>query len=131
MWAETVLRVYIYCMIQSTEIWKIILWIRKYCYRLMDFRFFASGKSALHWAAAVNNVEAVNTLLRAGCNRDAQSEREETPLFLAAKEGSYETIRILLDHYANRDITDHMDRSVNNILLLTKIFLALHLRVIT
>ena len=57
-------------------------------------------------------MEAVTTLLRAGCNRDAQSEREETPLFLAAKEGSYETIRILLDHYANRDITDHMDRSV-------------------
>ncbi|PIO32614.1 hypothetical protein AB205_0209170 [Aquarana catesbeiana] len=35
---------------------------------------------------------------------------EETPLFLAAREGSYETARVLLDHFANRDITDHMDR---------------------
>ena len=31
-------------------------------------------------------------------------------MFLAAKEGSLETAKILLDHYANREITDHMDR---------------------
>lgn len=29
---------------------------------------------------------------------------------MAAKEGSYETAKILLDHYANREITDQMDR---------------------
>ena len=68
------------------------------------------GKSALHWAAAVNNVDAVTSLLRAGCNKDAQTEREETPLFLAAKEGSHEAVRTLLDYHANREITDHLDR---------------------
>lgn len=36
--------------------------------------------------------------------------QEETPLFLAAREGSYEASKVLLDHYANREITDHMDR---------------------
>ena len=36
--------------------------------------------------------------------------QDETPLFLAAREGSYETAKTLLDHYANREITDHMDR---------------------
>lgn len=36
--------------------------------------------------------------------------QDETPLFLAAREGSYEACKILLDHFANRDITDHMDR---------------------
>lgn len=36
--------------------------------------------------------------------------QDETPLFLAAREGSSHTAQILLDHYANRDITDHMDR---------------------
>ncbi len=36
--------------------------------------------------------------------------QEETPLFLAAREGSYETAKILLEHFANREITDHMDR---------------------
>jgi len=29
---------------------------------------------------------------------------------LAAREGSYETAKVLLDHFANREITDHMDR---------------------
>lgn len=38
------------------------------------------------------------------------SLQEETPLFLAAREGSYETAKVLLDHFANREITDHMDR---------------------
>ena len=68
------------------------------------------GKSALHWAAAVNNVDAVKTLLAAGCNRDAQTNREETPLFLAAREGSCEAVRILLENHVNRDITDHLDQ---------------------
>ncbi|CAJ0925727.1 unnamed protein product [Ranitomeya imitator] len=68
------------------------------------------GKSALHWAAAVNNVDAATVLLKNGANKDMQNNKEETPLFLAAREGSYETAKVLLDHYANRDITDHMDR---------------------
>lgn len=38
------------------------------------------------------------------------SPQEETPLFLAAREGSCEAVRILLAHFANREITDHMDR---------------------
>ena len=29
---------------------------------------------------------------------------------MAAKEGSYQAARALLDHCANRDIQDHMDR---------------------
>ena len=36
--------------------------------------------------------------------------QDETPLFLAAREGSYKTAKVLLDRYANRDVTDHMDR---------------------
>ena len=36
--------------------------------------------------------------------------QEETPLFLAAREGSFKTVKVLLDHYANRDMTDHMDQ---------------------
>ncbi|CAH2275304.1 neurogenic locus notch homolog 3 [Pelobates cultripes] len=68
------------------------------------------GKSALHWAAAVNNIEATLALLKNGANKDMQDSKEETPLFLAAREGSYEAAKVLLDHYANREITDHMDR---------------------
>uniref|UniRef100_A0A8C1LGW8 Neurogenic locus notch homolog protein 1 n=1 Tax=Cyprinus carpio TaxID=7962 RepID=A0A8C1LGW8_CYPCA len=69
-----------------------------------------SGKSALHWAAAVNNVDAAMVLLKNGANKDMQNNKEETPLFLAAREGSYETAKVLLEHFANREITDHMDQ---------------------
>lgn len=34
-----------------------------------------TGKTALHWASAVNNVEAVNILLTHGANRDAQDDK--------------------------------------------------------
>uniref|UniRef100_A0A8C5FCE1 Neurogenic locus notch homolog protein 1 n=1 Tax=Gadus morhua TaxID=8049 RepID=A0A8C5FCE1_GADMO len=69
-----------------------------------------SGKSALHWAAAVNNVEAAIMLLKNGSNKDMQNNKEETPLFLAAREGSFETAKVLLEHFANREITDHLDQ---------------------
>ncbi|XP_048844850.1 neurogenic locus notch homolog protein 1-like [Brienomyrus brachyistius] len=68
------------------------------------------GKSALHWAAAVNNVEAVLILVKNGANRDLQDLKEETPLFLAAREGSFDAARVLLDHCCSRDITDHLDQ---------------------
>lgn len=68
------------------------------------------GKSALHWAAAVNNVDATIALLKNGANKDMQDLKEETPLFLAAREGSCQAVKVLLAHFANREITDHMDR---------------------
>lgn len=36
---------------------------------------FPVGKSALHWAAAVNNVEATLVLLKNGANRDMQDNK--------------------------------------------------------
>ncbi len=41
--------------------------------------------------------------------------QEETPLFLAAREGSYETTKVLLDHLANREIADHLDQHPRDI----------------
>jgi ankyrin repeat protein len=37
--------------------------------------FSPAGKSALHWAAAVNNVEATLLLLKNGANRDMQDNK--------------------------------------------------------
>jgi len=68
------------------------------------------GRTALHWAAAVNNVDALLTLIQRDANRDAQDSYEQTPLLLAAREGSREAVRALLDAGANRDLSDHMDR---------------------
>lgn len=69
-----------------------------------------AGRTALHWAASVNNVKAVDTLLQHGANRDSQDNKEETPLFLACREGAFQAAKLLLEQGANRDITDHMDR---------------------
>jgi len=70
-----------------------------------------AGRTALHWAAAVNNVEALRTLVERGdANKDALDAYDQTPLFLAAREGSREAVRALLDTGANRDLPDHMDR---------------------
>lgn len=73
------------------------------------FLFILVGKTALHWAAAVNYIDAVQLLLNHGAQRDAQDNKEETPLFLAAREGSYAAVKLLLENMANRDITDHVE----------------------
>lgn len=40
------------------------------------------GKSALHWAAAVNNVEATLVLLKNGANRDMQDNKVSSSAFM-------------------------------------------------
>lgn len=37
--------------------------------------FVSTGKSALHWASAVNNVEAAVVLLKNGANKDMQNNK--------------------------------------------------------
>lgn len=43
-----------------------------------------SGKSALHWAAAVNNVDATVALLKNGANKDMQDLKVTNLLALPA-----------------------------------------------
>jgi ankyrin repeat protein len=78
-------------------------------FKMMKCEFNFAGKTALHWAGAVNNVDAVVVLLQHGANRDAQDTKDQTPLFLVAREGSYEAGKMLLDNNANTKIKDNMD----------------------
>lgn len=41
----------------------------------MFFPDSSIGKSALHWAAAVNNIEAALALLKNGANKDMQDSK--------------------------------------------------------
>ena len=76
------------------------------------------GRTALHWAAAVNNEEAARDLIKHHTNVDAQDEYNQTALFLAAREGSYQVARMLLQHgKANADLPDHMERFPRDIAL--------------
>ena len=52
------------------------------------------GKTALHWSAAVENIEAMVMLLQSGANVDVQDNKDETPLFLAAREGSCRSAQV-------------------------------------
>lgn len=77
-----------------------------------------AGRTALHWAAAVNNEEAAQALICHHANVDAQDEYSQTALFLAAREGSYQVAKILLHHgKANTDLPDHMERFPRDIAL--------------
>jgi len=57
-------------------------------------------------------------LIKHHANVDAQDEYNQTALFLAAREGSYQVARILLQHgKANADLPDHMERFPRDIAL--------------
>lgn len=56
-----------------------------------------SGKTSLHWAAAVNNVDAVNILLAHGANRDAQDEKVSARIrFVLFSRGKKNLYRVLI-----------------------------------
>lgn len=76
-----------------------------------------AGKTALHWAAAVNNVTAAMLLLRHGANKDAQDDHNQTPLFVAAREGSRDVALLLLQNSASIDIPDHVEHLPRDIAL--------------
>ncbi len=67
-----------------------------------------NGKSALHWAASVNNVDAVKFLLARGADKNKQDHKDETPLFLACLEGHVEAAKALLECGADENIADYM-----------------------
>ena len=71
------------------------------------------GRTAVHWAAMINNVDALKLLVKQGPDnvKDAPDHKGETALFLACREGSAASVRHLLDCYANATLVDSLDRS--------------------
>lgn len=57
------------------------------------------GRSALHWAAACNDVDAVTTLLAAGSDVALRDERGSTPLALALRNRAHAAMRVLVANY--------------------------------
>ncbi|XP_066580044.1 neurogenic locus notch homolog protein 1 [Amia ocellicauda] len=69
-----------------------------------------TGRSALHWACAVNHLSLARALLRYGASANQQDHKGETPLFLAAQHGCYDTARLLLLQGANQELADRRGR---------------------
>jgi ankyrin repeat protein len=80
------------------------------------------GETALIWAVAENHAETVAMLLDAGAGVDTRSAPTEfardrfglsvlpkgnwTPLMYAARDGSFESAKVLVEHDADLDLTD-------------------------
>jgi len=72
------------------------------------------GNTLLHWAAVTNNVAVVRELLKRGRKVSSKNEvnnRKETPIFLAAKEGHTEIVRMLLEQNVDITIQDQRGRT--------------------
>lgn len=54
-------------------------------------------------------------LLRHGAKRDLQDDNDETPLFLAVKNGQYEMAKLLLENLANTNIPNDMNQMPRDI----------------
>jgi ankyrin repeat protein len=61
-------------------------------------------------------IDAPTILLQHDVNKDAQDCHDQTPLFLAAREGSCEeAVKQLLEQGVNWVIADHMDRQPSDL----------------
>jgi ankyrin repeat protein len=60
-----------------------------------------SSGTALHLAANINNISAVEELLSYGCNVDALDDNLDTPLHIAARKGNTAILNVLVKKGAN------------------------------
>ncbi|EYC20517.1 hypothetical protein Y032_0021g252 [Ancylostoma ceylanicum] len=70
-----------------------------------------NGRTALHYAAQVNNVQMIEFLISKDANKDAQDLEDRTPIFLAASHGHVEAVQALVKAGASLEITDQKDRT--------------------
>jgi ankyrin repeat protein len=71
----------------------------------------ADGRTALSWAAARGDDDAVSQLLRVKANPDIAGHDRRTPLHWAAQSGNSRTLEILLKHNANMKLKDQWKRT--------------------
>src|SRR4029077_522779 len=66
------------------------------------------GQTALMWAAAEGNVEAIDTLIKAGADLHARLDSGFTALLFAAREGRTGAVKALLK--AGADVKETIER---------------------
>lgn len=71
----------------------------------------SNGWQAVHWAAALNDIIALEFLLRGKVNVNVQNHSQETPLIIAAKENNEQFVLALLQRFAKRNIEDCLGRT--------------------
>ncbi|WIA13754.1 hypothetical protein OEZ85_007304 [Tetradesmus obliquus] len=65
-----------------------------------------TGRTALHWAAECNQIEAAQTLIDYGCNVKALEGMGRTAVHMAARAAGAEMLGVLLDALPEQERTD-------------------------
>ncbi|KAF5400940.1 hypothetical protein PHET_05159 [Paragonimus heterotremus] len=71
-----------------------------------------NGMTALHYAAARNNVLAARQLIQIGAYLECLDNEQMTPLLLAVRENHEETVKLLLEFGANSLFTDRRNCNI-------------------
>lgn len=71
-----------------------------------------TGKTPLHYAAALNNAQCVEELLQCGANPNAADDTGKTPLMYAVRVADFNMMRSLLYSGANPYATDNEGKSM-------------------
>ncbi|KAF6768365.1 hypothetical protein AHF37_07256 [Paragonimus kellicotti] len=74
-----------------------------------------NGMTALHYAAARNNVLAAEQLIQTGAYLECLDNEQMTPLLLAVRENHEETVKLLLEFGANSLFTDRRNCNIVSI----------------
>ena len=78
---------------------------------LKDRAYIGDGRTALHEAAALGNLNVLNALLAANAEVDARNSSGETPLHLAARFGQLASVKYLVGKGAQVNVKSKFTRS--------------------
>eukprot|EP00882_Tetradesmus_deserticola_P006660 GHRQ01007013.1.p1 GENE.GHRQ01007013.1~~GHRQ01007013.1.p1 ORF type:complete len:195 (+),score=75.21 GHRQ01007013.1:144-728(+) len=81
-----------------------------------------TGRTALHWAAECNQIEAAQTLIDYGCNSSALEGMGRTAVHMAARAAGSAMLGVLLDAMPEQERTDLINQADKS--GITAVFLA-------
>ena len=98
---------------------KLINFVKKYIERGVDINIKSkNGWTALHFAAAFNNLVLVKYLIKQGADINIKSKNGWwTPLTFASRYGYVDIVKFLLEHGANVNIEDKDGKNIITLVL--------------
>jgi hypothetical protein len=89
----------------------------------------SGGRTALHYAAFIEDPKMADLLIKAGANVDLKDVTGSTALMLAAYHGHFETVKILVQAGADIFLKDKFDTDVFKDVLVSQAYREEHLKI--